>query len=214
MKKELKNLIEQVEKKKKYLASIRQMQIASVHRFILYSLSKGQLVESHDIANNLNIDIGITTKHLQTLDEKDIIKFKEGKIKSAYPFATKPTRHEVKIANQNRTFALCAIDALGIPSMMRKDVLVTSSCPYCERSITIEFKGEKITTKPNNSIVWQPTKKIEGKVADDLCPHIDFFCNTKHAGSWQEKVGYEGISLSLEESIEIGKFIFGGFLKE
>jgi len=212
MKKELKGLIERPEKKKIYVVSIRQTDLGKIHRLILTSLSKGQAISPQGIADNININLDAVTRHLKTLDENDIIRFKEGKIESAYPFTTKPTTHQL-IIGQSKTYALCAVDALGVPSMLQKDVSITSSCSYCEKSIAVDFQQSEVNANPGNLVVWMPRKKVEGKSVNCMCPHIDFFCNREHADSWQEKIGYQGVVLNLREAIEVGEFIFGDFLK-
>lgn len=211
--KKLKNLIERVEQKKDYLASIRQTQLGQVHRFILKTLSEGKEVNVEELAQQLELSPEIALKHLQTLHENDIIKFKEREVKSAYPFAAKTTQHKLSI-DGNTAYALCAIDALGVPFMLNKDIAIESSCTYCEQPVTVKFNSLKAKAMPANSVVWIPLVKTINRASDDICPRIDFFCSQDHASSWQTKVSYDGVTLDLKKAIDLGKYFFGDFLNE
>jgi hypothetical protein len=53
---------------------------------------------------------------LKILTNNDIIGLDElGEIAYAYPFSTTPTAHRMRLPADARPYAMCAIDALGIP---------------------------------------------------------------------------------------------------
>jgi hypothetical protein len=63
----------------------------------------------------------------------------EGRITVAYPFSTAPTEHLVEIGDGPRVWAMCAIDALGIPVMLGRDAVITSTDPASGQAIRVEF---------------------------------------------------------------------------
>jgi hypothetical protein len=50
-----------------------------------------------------------------------------GRIVAAYPFSPGPTRHRVTLPGGRTVFAMCAIDALGIPAMLDTDAKIDSA---------------------------------------------------------------------------------------
>src|SRR2546429_451183 len=57
---------------------------------------------------------------LQSLAEDDLVAVDdEGRLVAAYPFSPTPTDHVVQ-AGGVRVYAMCAIDALGIPAMLER----------------------------------------------------------------------------------------------
>src|SRR5947209_1656108 len=49
-----------------------------------------------------------------------------GTILGAYPFSAVATAHQVAIAGLGTVYAMCAVDALGIPYMLKRAATVTS----------------------------------------------------------------------------------------
>src|SRR5215472_2175631 len=65
------------------------------------------------------------------------------RIVAAYPFSAKPTVHIVYLPDGQARFALCAIDALGMPLMLRSNATITSVCEHCGREIAVEVRRGK-----------------------------------------------------------------------
>lgn len=65
------------------------------------------------------------------LDEKDLILVQEGRVLLAYPFAGMPTPFKVMLPEGRERYAVCAIDALGIPAMLGEPVMIRSRCHHC-----------------------------------------------------------------------------------
>ena len=61
-------------------------------------------------------------------------------IRLAYPFSTVPTKHLVRFpdwAEAKPVYAPCAVDAVGIPFMFRRDVSIESSCAVCKQPLAL-----------------------------------------------------------------------------
>jgi hypothetical protein len=84
-------------------------------------------------------------------------------IRLAYPFSSAPTRYLVWFpgwAEAKPVHAQCAVDALGIPFMLRRDVSIASSCAHCDRSLTMQVQnGTIVTDHPSKTIVWAGTTR-------------------------------------------------------
>ncbi len=69
---------------------------------------------------------------LAELDAEDLILLGDGGVELAYPLATGPNPFAVAFADGRLRYACCAIDALGIPAMVRQPVAIRSRCHHCE----------------------------------------------------------------------------------
>lgn len=138
-------------------------------------------------------------------------------IRVAYPFSSVPTRHLVHFPGWDDAapvYAQCAVDALGIPFMVRQDVSIASSCSHCAESVAIKIEGRVIdTVSPPTTVVWAGTTRT-GHAADSVCPTINFFCAPDHAIAWRQRQrDATGHVLSLGEALYVGKGIFEDLLR-
>jgi alkylmercury lyase-like protein len=51
-------------------------------------------------------------------------------ILAAYPFSARPTDHIVRFPDGHFVYSMCAIDALGMPTMLGADATIQSRCAY------------------------------------------------------------------------------------
>jgi hypothetical protein len=156
---------------------------------------------------------------LQRLDELDMLSLdaESQEIRMAYPFSSVPTRHLVRFPGWDGTapvYAQCAVDALGIPFMVRQDAAITSSCAHCAESVAITIaRGAIVTADPPTSVVWAGTTRT-GHAADSVCPTINFFCSPDHALAWRhQQREAAGQIPSLGEALYVGKGIFEDLLR-
>lgn len=141
------------------------------------------------------------------LDEK-------GEIAAAYPYSSKPTIHRVNLGGKN-VFANCAVDALGIPFMIRKDAVVTSECFRCKRPIKVVILGTKLSSsEPSDIQVWLSDQERSQCALNFICPSINFFCSRQHLDEWKKvHPNDKGQPLTIEEAVQAGKVIFDKFLQ-
>jgi len=156
---------------------------------------------------------------LERLHELDILCLdsESQEIRLAYPFSSVPTRHLVRFPGWDDTapvYAQCAVDALGIPFMVRQDVSIASSCAQCAEAVAIKIEnGAIVTADPPKTVVWAGTTRT-GHAADSVCPTINFFCSPDHAIAWrQQQRDAAGHVLSLGEALYVGKGIFEDLLR-
>lgn len=156
---------------------------------------------------------------LERLHELDMLCLdpESQEIRLAYPFSSVPTRHLVRFPDRDDAtpvYAECAVDALGIPYMLRRDVSIASSCAQCAESVIIEIEsGAIVTAYPPKTVVWAGTTWA-GHAADSVCPTLNFFCSPDHAIAWrQHQRNADGHVLSLGEALYVGKGIFEDLLR-
>ena len=138
-----------------------------------------------------------------------------GRISAAYPFSATATPHTVQITGGASTYAMCAIDALGIAGMLRTSVLIRSADPANGEPITVAFDG--------NSAVWNPATAVVfvGRTADQrtgpsaviCCDHVNFFSTHSTAEAWASAhPEITGGILSQARAVEVAEQIFGQLL--
>ena len=138
-------------------------------------------------------------------------------IRLAYPFSTVPTKHIVRFPDWAETkpvYTPCAVDALGIPFMFRRDLFIESSCGYCKNPLTIEVQDRTITAcTTSETVLWVGTAYCN-HAATSICPTLDFFCSSAHVGAWRkERPGEAGSVLNLGEALYLAKGTFEDLLK-
>lgn len=67
-------------------------------------------------------------RELTRLDAQDHLWLQDGAVVLAYPFSGLPNAFAVRLANGQERYACCAIDALGIATMLRQRIDVKSRC--------------------------------------------------------------------------------------
>jgi hypothetical protein len=110
---------------------------------------------------------------------------------------------------------MCALDALGIPQMTRRDARISSADPTGGQPITIEVRGGAWRFEPATTVVLVATAAggVCGAVADCCCPHINFHADPQQAEAYlQAHPGMTGQLLGQPEAVETARGIFGGLL--
>jgi hypothetical protein len=178
-------------------------------------LRLGRVPTRTELAQHLRRTMSELDRSLNLLEREDILVLGEdGKIKAAYPYSALQTKHRVKIDGKV-LFANCAVDALGIPFMIRYDAVIRSECGLCEAPLCIVFDDSKISfSHPSRIRVWYVPPQSSGASVDCQCPIINFFCIEKHLEKWQSKhSGPAGRSLTLKEAAEHGRTTYGNSLR-
>lgn len=168
-----------------------------------------------ELAHRLGLPVEPVIAACRTLAACDLIVWKDETrhILSAYPFSGVPTAHQVLLAEHTASYAMCAIDALGIPFMLGQAARVRSACFFCHMPVTVEIDGSVLhRAHPATIVVWDSDQ--DGScVAEVRCPLMNFFCHEEHLRQWRATAPQEqGTRLSLTEALELGKAAFGALL--
>jgi Alkylmercury lyase len=141
----------------------------------------------------------------------------DGRVRVAYPFSGPPTPHRVELADGPGAYAMCALDALGIPQMTRRNGRIGSADPTSGQPITV-------TVDDQGSWQWQPATTVVlagtstigdacGSVADCCCPYINFHAGPRDADAYrQAHPGMAAELLSQADAVEAARRVFVGLL--
>ena len=192
----------------------------ALHRFILKTFARtGHSPTLEDIQRQFALfSIKEADSLVAELERRGSVHRNPGdrELTHVYPFSNEPTPHKVQVVDGPQVYAMCAVDALGIPFMLKKDAEIRSACVQCGGEILIQVKSEQITQQsPEGIVVWFPTVKEKCVAATDLCPEVNFFCSPDHLKQWTtEHPGQSGELLTLVQALEEGRRTFEPLLQE
>jgi hypothetical protein len=139
-----------------------------------------------------------------------------GHVRVAYPFSGPPTPHRVELADGPTVYAMCALDALGIPQMTRRSGRINSIDPTSGQLITVEVDEEGWHWRPTTTVVLAGTTTFSdacGSVADCCCPYINFHATPRDADAYrQQHPAMAAELLGQAEAVAAARRIFGGLL--
>jgi len=189
-----------------------------LHRFILQTFASiGRSPTLDEIRRQFSLEsLGEADAMVESLARGGAIHRNPGdaSITHAYPFSNEPTAHRVRLADGPAVFAMCAIDALGIPFMVRRDADIDSQCATCGAAVHVDVRDGAVSEyAPEATVVWL-TDPAEGCVAaTDLCPELNFFCSAEHLDAWASaRPNKNGQQLTFEEALARGREVFEGLL--
>jgi alkylmercury lyase len=185
-------------------------------KVILKALAtEGKAPSVHEVAHALMRPVEHVLKACRTLARHDLIIWRddEARIISAYPFSGVPTAHQVLMEGHTTVYAMCTIDALGIPFMLGQGARIRSACFFCRKPVRVNIQDDlPLEAEPSRLVVWSSDR--DGCcVAEVRCPLMNFFCDEGHLHAWLATSPDErGTILSLTEALDLGKAAFGRLL--
>jgi hypothetical protein len=160
--------------------------LSSIFRFVL---KRGKCPPVKELQLSLKRTEEEIIRALDELERKDLLLRRKGtqEIVSIYPVSLEPTEHQISLENGTKLFAMCAVDALGMPIMFNKNVRVVSRCEECKSEMVFEIKNDEITFMSHpDATICSPRRQVY-PAAETCCPLVKFFCSKKHADEWIAK---------------------------
>ncbi len=189
----------------------------TVHGKILERfLATGGPVKVEEVAVVLPAhDPGEVADAIARLDEKDLILVDGGRVILAYPFSGTPTGFLVVLTDGSERYAVCAIDALGIPAMLGQPVVIRSHCHHCLEPLELHVRPEG-PVGGGEVMVWVGERgDIRQKACSSICLTLNFFRSEAHLRLWRETHPESpGAAAVLEEAFKVGAKIFGELLHD
>jgi hypothetical protein len=128
---------------------------------------------------------GTATDLLARLHAADVVRLgPSGDIRAAYPFSGRWTPHRVRLANGVDVFAMCVIDALGIPPMLGTDAVITTADPVSGAPITVSTVAGRFVWDPVAVVVFIGALAGGGPSADARCDYLNAFTDYGQAAAW------------------------------
>ena len=166
-----------------------------------------------EAASTFHVDVAAA---LATFAREDLVHHDPatGAILVAYPFSGTPRGHRVRIDGEHEVEAMCAIDALGIASMLERQVEITSRDPLTGAEVWVRLDpGEGAWWEPETTVVLDGCLCIDGPSYRNSCAALNFFESGESALRYLiANPEVSGRAIPLPEAIEIGRTIFGDLL--
>lgn len=164
-----------------------------------------------------------------------------GAIRAAYPFSGVPTAHRVRLGAGSQgeppveVYAMCALDALGVPLMLRRQAVIMSVDALTGAAVRVAVRratdadvgadGRETAGGLDAWVaVWEPATAVvfarpeehecEGGVAaGSCCPLTNFFGTREQAERWAASHGSaEDVVLTQDEALRSAHAQFAGVL--
>lgn len=189
-----------------------------LYRWILEGFASGRRPDTKAVgaaAGRIGLDV---EEGLALLASEDLVHSdrESGEILVAYPFSGRPTDHRVRLDRWREVYAMCAIDALGIPFMLGTVGEVFSRDPRTGQEVWARVSpGEGLWWEPEEAVVLAAGKGSSGPAASSCCAFVNFFASRESAERYQrEHAELRGAILPLPDAAEAGRIVFGDLLAE
>jgi alkylmercury lyase len=137
-----------------------------------------------------------------------------GDIEVAYPFSGRPTDHQVSLPDGTRVFAMCALDALGIPLMIDSDATVDSVDPQTRRHVTVRRRGQEWSWQPDSAVVLLAWTDGTCARAFGLCQSTNFHADAEAAERWLASAPtVTGMALDHDTAVALAARSFATLLR-
>jgi alkylmercury lyase len=192
------------------------LQEDTVRKAILTAFAdEGKAPSVQELAHALGLPLAPVLAVCRTLAAADLIVWQDETthIISAYPFSGNQTAHQVLLGGHTPRYAMCALDALGIPFMLGQGARIRSACFFCHTPVHVDIEGGLLhRASPSALVVWL-SERDGCCIAEARCPLMNFFCEESHLQAWHATSPQErGRSLSVLKALEIGQAAFGALL--
>lgn len=146
---------------------------------------------------------------LRELDAADLVALDaSGVLVGAFPLSAVRTRHRVRLRDGRVVYAMCAVDALGIPAMLGEPGTVSGTEPTSDRPITVEVGSAGVlSVDPTDAVVLLASTGC-GSLANACCSVIDFYASRDEACRTLVRPGMTGGVLTVHEAHAFGVALF------
>jgi hypothetical protein len=187
----------------------------AVHQAILRAFAATGTPPAADRLAEIAATHGVeVTDVVARLHADDVIRLDaDGGIRVAYPFSAVPTRHRVRLASGVQVYAMCAIDALGMPAMLATDAAITMLDPVTADPITITVHNGRYVWDPATAVTFISAAAGSGPSADCCCDDMNAFTTRETAQTWMDTHRHiPGELLDPATAEARGTHIFGALL--
>lgn len=161
-------------------------------------------------------EAGLDASAVDELAAADAVHVVNGVVTVAYPFSGTPTPHRVAPDGLPAVYAMCAIDALGLPVMAGRDGQITSADPHDGTPIEVTVRNGTWSWIPAGTVV------VAGRATDCntecgsfevMCPNTTFHASPQSARAHLASHGnLDAQILDQDTAIEYGRLNFATLL--
>ena len=161
-------------------------------------------------------ELGLGGTGIAELEAADLVHLDGETVAVAYPFSGSPTRQQVELDGFPALYAMCAIDALGIPAMAGRDGRIAATDPQNGAPVVISVQRGQWRWTPAEAVVVFACAVGCGTDCESwevMCPHTTFHASRDSARAYlAAHDGIDGEILDPQTAIEAGRRNFGPLL--
>jgi alkylmercury lyase len=136
-----------------------------------------------------------------------------GRVQVAYPFSGVPSGHRVRLSGGREVWAMCAVDALGIPQMTGCDATITAADPHAGDPVRVSSRGGTWHWSPPSALVLWAYPSAGEHAALCSCPHVSFVTSPGHAQAYlASHPELTGHLIGQPAAVELARALFGPLL--
>lgn len=136
-----------------------------------------------------------------------------GTVAAAYPFSGVPSGHRVRLADGPDVWAMCAIDALGIPQLAGRDGTITAADAHTGDPVRVDLAGGAWRWSPPGALVLWAYASAGEHAALCSCPHVNFVTSPGHAEAYLDShPELTGHLIGQQAAVELARALFGPLL--
>jgi len=161
-------------------------------------------------------EAGLDASAVNELAAADAVHVVNGVVTVAYPFSGIPTAHRVELDGLPAVYAMCAIDALGLPLMAGRDGRITSADPADGAPVEVTVRNGTWSWTPAGTVV------VAGRAADCgtecgsfevMCPNTAFHASPESARAYlASHAGLDAQILDAGTAVECARLNFATLL--
>jgi hypothetical protein len=163
-----------------------QRAIAAVQRHAFAALLAGQTLRVADITETASRDAPGAARAAAWLEDHGQLERDSELLVGAQGLTRRTTPHTLTIDEQT-LHTWCAYDAIAIPVALAVTAKATTTCPACQRLLTIDIDAGHLPDA-DRPVLWMPIGPCE-RVIDDFCPYANLFCTAQHVEDWRRAAG-------------------------
>jgi hypothetical protein len=160
--------------------------------------------------------LGLSDAAVAELAAADLVHAADGVVSVAYPFSGTPTRQQVELDGFPAVYAMCAIDALGIPAMAGRDGRITATDPRGSAPVEVSVRDGRWRWTPATAVVVFGCSRGCGagcEAWEVMCPNTTFHVSRDSARAYLGARGdLDGHILDQGAAVEQGRRNFGPLL--
>ena len=150
---------------------------------------------------------------LARLASDDLVHTADGAVSMTYPFSGSPTPHQVRLDGSPPVWAMCAINALGIPLMAGRDGTITSADPHSGGQVRVQRGDGTWRWEPDGTVVLAAAGGGCATAADACCRNVSFYASASHAEAYlRADPGVSGQIWDQATAVDAVGIIFGSLL--
>jgi hypothetical protein len=160
---------------------------------------------------------GLDATALDRLSAADVMHVANGVVTVLYPFSGTPTPHRVELDGLPAVYAMCAIDALGLPAMAGRDGRITSADPHDGTPVEVTVLDGTWSWTPAGTVVvaGRATDCGECGSFEAMCPNTVFHASRESAAAYLVgRTSLDAEILDQQSAITWGRLNFGALLAD